>query len=98
MPLQFVLSLTVLTSCLCHCVQHTRPTTPTTTVAGPEADLDVFGDAELYIVPANNTLTFEHSYAWWGEWQWSGSGVAVQLGESSIASVQQLCGMCVTWW
>lgn len=52
------------------CFCHARLTTITTpTVAGPEADLDVFGDAELYIVPANNTLTFEHSYAWWGEYR-----------------------------
>lgn len=37
------------------------------TVAGPEADLDVFGDeAQLYVLPANETLTFEHTYTWWG--------------------------------
>lgn len=37
-------------------------------VAGPEADLDVFGDeAQLYVLPANETLTFEHTYTWWGE-------------------------------
>jgi hypothetical protein len=36
-------------------------------VAGPEADVDVFGDAELYVIPANETLTFEHTYTWWGK-------------------------------
>jgi hypothetical protein len=38
-------------------------------VAGPEADVDVFGDAELYVIPANETLTFEHTYTWWGKRQ-----------------------------
>lgn len=37
------------------------------TAAGPDADLSVFDNHELYVVPANNTLTFEHSYTWWGE-------------------------------
>lgn len=36
-------------------------------VAGPEADVDVFEGAELYVIPANETLTFEHTYTWWGE-------------------------------
>lgn len=39
-------------------------------MAGPEADIDVFGDSphtELYVIPANETLTFEHTYTWWGE-------------------------------
>lgn len=36
-------------------------------VAGPEADLKVFDDHRLYILPAKETLTFEHTYTWWGE-------------------------------
>jgi hypothetical protein len=36
-------------------------------VAGPEANLSVFKGTALTVVPANETLTFEHSYAWWGE-------------------------------
>ncbi|WIA31289.1 hypothetical protein OEZ86_002191 [Tetradesmus obliquus] len=36
------------------------------TVAGPEADLAVFEGSELYAIRSNETLTFEHSYAWWG--------------------------------
>lgn len=37
------------------------------TAAGPDADLSVFDNHELHVVHANNTLTFEHSYTWWGE-------------------------------
>ena len=37
------------------------------TAAGPDADLAVFKGHELHVVPTNNTLTFEHSYTWWGE-------------------------------
>jgi hypothetical protein len=36
-------------------------------VAGPEADLDVFKGHTLYVIPAKETLTFEHTYTWWGE-------------------------------
>jgi len=36
------------------------------TVAGPEADLDVFDGHTLYVIPAKETLTFEHTYTWWG--------------------------------
>jgi hypothetical protein len=39
----------------------------TCAVAGPEADTEVFGESELYVIPANETLTFEHTYTWWGE-------------------------------
>ena len=37
------------------------------TAAGPDADLAVFSGHELHVVPTNRTLTFEHSYTWWGE-------------------------------
>ena len=37
------------------------------TAAGPDADLAVFKGHELHVVPTNSTLTFEHSYTWWGE-------------------------------
>ncbi len=37
------------------------------TAAGPDADLAVFSSHELHVVPTNSTLTFEHSYTWWGE-------------------------------
>ena len=37
------------------------------TAAGPDADLAVFSGHELHVVPTNSTLTFEHSYTWWGE-------------------------------
>ncbi|KAG2500935.1 hypothetical protein HYH03_000760 [Edaphochlamys debaryana] len=36
------------------------------TVAGPDADLSVFRGHELHVVPSPSTLTFEHSYAWFG--------------------------------
>lgn len=36
------------------------------TAAGPDADLSVFKGHELHVVPAQKTLTFEHSYTWWG--------------------------------
>lgn len=36
-------------------------------VAGPEADLDVFEGSRLWVIPSNVTLTFEHTYTWWGE-------------------------------
>lgn len=37
------------------------------TAAGPDADLSVFRGHDLHVVPTNHTLTFEHSYTWWGE-------------------------------
>ncbi len=37
------------------------------TAAGPDADLSVFRGHDLHVIPTNNTLTFEHSYTWWGE-------------------------------
>lgn len=37
------------------------------TAAGPDADLSVFKGHELHVVPSEKTLTFEHSYTWWGE-------------------------------
>lgn len=37
------------------------------TAASPDADLSVFRGHNLHVVPANSTLTFEHSYTWWGE-------------------------------
>lgn len=38
------------------------------TAAGPDADLAVFSGHELHVVPTNSTLTFEHSYTWWGKY------------------------------
>jgi hypothetical protein len=35
-------------------------------VAGPEADLHVFDGSRLFVLPANETLTFEHTYTWFG--------------------------------
>ena len=37
------------------------------TAAGPDADLSVFKEHELHLVRTERTLTFEHSYTWWGE-------------------------------
>lgn len=37
------------------------------TTAGPEANLTVFDRHELHIVSTEETLTFEHSYTWWGK-------------------------------
>jgi hypothetical protein len=34
---------------------------------GPDADLSVFEGHELHVVPTAATLTFEHTYTWWGE-------------------------------
>ncbi|BDA50140.1 hypothetical protein COCOBI_15-2680 [Coccomyxa sp. Obi] len=36
------------------------------TAAGPDADLSVFRGHDLHVIPTNHTLTFEHSYTWWG--------------------------------
>lgn len=36
------------------------------TVAGPDADLSVFQGLDLVVVPALSTLTFEHTYTWFG--------------------------------
>ncbi|PNW75901.1 hypothetical protein CHLRE_12g555750v5 [Chlamydomonas reinhardtii] len=36
------------------------------TVAGEDADLTVFNGHELHVVPAPSTLTFEHTYTWFG--------------------------------
>ena len=37
------------------------------TAAGPDADLSIFRGHELHVVSARDTLTFEHTYTWWGE-------------------------------
>ncbi|KAG1654340.1 hypothetical protein FOA52_010651 [Chlamydomonas sp. UWO 241] len=36
------------------------------TVAGPDADLSVFARHELHVVASELTLTFEHTYTWFG--------------------------------
>eukprot|EP00884_Botryococcus_braunii_P012588 jgi/Botrbrau1/2132/Bobra.0093s0039.1 len=36
------------------------------TAVGKDADLSVFEGHELHVVPATATLTFEHTYTWWG--------------------------------
>ena len=36
-------------------------------VAGPDADLSVFQGHHLRVIPSDATLTFEHTYTWWGE-------------------------------
>ena len=37
------------------------------TAASSDANLTVFEGHELYIVSTQDTLTFEHTYTWWGE-------------------------------
>lgn len=37
------------------------------TAAGSDANLTVFEGHELHVVSTQETLTFEHSYTWWGE-------------------------------
>lgn len=34
--------------------------------AGDDADMSAFEGHELHKVQANQTLTFEHTYTWWG--------------------------------
>lgn len=34
--------------------------------AGADADLSIFANHDLHVVPDNATLTFAHSYTWWG--------------------------------
>lgn len=36
------------------------------TAAGGDADLSAFEGHDLHVVPSNATLTFEHTYTWWG--------------------------------
>lgn len=36
------------------------------TAAGEDADLSAFKEHDLHVVPSNATLTFEHTYTWWG--------------------------------
>lgn len=42
--------------------------TPTThnTAAGPDADLSALQGHTVHVVNADKTLTFEHTYTWWG--------------------------------
>lgn len=37
------------------------------TAASSDADLTVFEGHELHVVSTQETLTFEHTYTWWGE-------------------------------
>lgn len=39
------------------------------TAASSDANLTVFEGHELHIVSTHETLTFEHTYTWWGEVQ-----------------------------
>ena len=34
--------------------------------AGDDADLTAFKGHDLHLLKANSTLTFEHTYTWWG--------------------------------
>lgn len=36
------------------------------TTAGADADLSIFAKHDLHVLPDNQTLTFAHSYTWWG--------------------------------
>jgi len=36
------------------------------TTASEDADLSIFAKHDLHVVPDNETLTFAHSYTWWG--------------------------------
>ncbi|KAK9835526.1 hypothetical protein WJX74_002373 [Apatococcus lobatus] len=36
------------------------------TAAGSDADLAMFKGHDLHVVPTESTLTFEHTYTWWG--------------------------------
>jgi hypothetical protein len=62
-------------------------------VAGPDADLGVFSGTALRVVPANATLTFSHTYRWWGERRrrrhGAGRGAAAAAAEAAAA-----CGRC----
>ena len=33
---------------------------------GADADLSAFAGHDVHLVSTNETLTFEHSYTWWG--------------------------------
>lgn len=37
------------------------------TAAGPDVDLSVFRGHEVHVIQSQATLTFAHSYTWWGE-------------------------------
>ena len=37
------------------------------TAAAADADLSAFDGHELHVVPTDHTLTFEHTYTWWGK-------------------------------
>jgi hypothetical protein len=50
-----------------HALKHALPSHQARAVAGPEAQLGVFDGHSLKVVPANETLTFAHTYRWWGE-------------------------------
>ena len=38
----------------------------TTAAASEDADLSAFDGHDLHVVKSNETLTFEHTYTWWG--------------------------------
>ncbi len=43
---------------------HTADLRPA--AGGPDADYSAFEGHDLHVVPSAATLTFEHSYTWWG--------------------------------
>ena len=47
--------------------------------AGPDADLSIFDGHELHVVDAGETLTFEHTYTWWGESPYLSRPLSVNL-------------------
>ncbi len=56
------------------------------TAAAPGSDLSVFEGHELHVVPAAATLTFEHTYTWWGA-----RPARRRRGEKEVGPVLALC-------
>lgn len=65
-------------------------------VAGPDADLSVFEGHELHVVPSDSTLTFEHTYTWFGK-QASWEGPIHALLRSNPPSLLQPMSFPVCW-
>ena len=58
------------------------------TAAAPGSDLSVFAGHELHVVTAAATLTFEHTYTWWGAPR--ASAMSAKLLWQHLSSLQEL--------
>lgn len=65
------------------------------TAAGPDADLSALRGHSLHVIQADKTLTFEHTYTWWGAWV-HGHATTTTTNHSHRRQPPQASCLCTT--